>query len=139
MKDLRDVNRGPDQVAASGRSGLDACLQMTAPGSCLCVYFWGSVCESQMDALTLYTLEEAARNSYDIYVLRWVGVVVKRRRRLISALVQMSPGVRLLKTGRLSRSHNQLIIDFFIIPTLLVDLSKALKHTVISLFISYSE
>lgn len=51
----------------------------------------------------------------------------------------MSPGVRLLKTGRLSRPHNQLIIDFFIIPTLHVDLSKALKHTVISFDISYSE
>lgn len=90
-KNLRNVNPGPDQVALPpvGRSGLDACLQMTAPGSCLCVYFWGSVCvcvNPKLDALTLYTLEEAARNKCDIYVLRWV--VAKRWRCLISVLTE---------------------------------------------------
>lgn len=44
----------------------------------------------------------------------------------------------LLKTGPLAQPHHELIIDFFIIPTLHVDLLQALKHTVIRLFISYS-
>lgn len=69
---------------------------MTVPGSCLCVYFWGSVCEIPNDALTLYTLEEAARNNYDIFVLRWAGGGGgEAAAPLIS--VQMSPGV--LKKG----------------------------------------
>lgn len=73
------------------------CLRSVVLGS-MRVYRWqhlvpASVCISgevcvcvnpKLDALTLYTLEEAARNNCDIYVLRWV--VAKRRRCLISVL-----------------------------------------------------
>lgn len=78
MKDLRDVNPGPDQVALPLMVlGLMPVYrwQHLVPAS-VCIS--GEVCVNpKLDALTFYTLEEAARNNYDIYVLRWVGVVAK--------------------------------------------------------------